>query len=714
MSEIKENGKDYSFQELEEMHHILINKSTDPIFSISSEGRYLYVNRAFTKETEKSVDQIIGKTIYDVFVRDEADKYFSALNCVFQSGEEKVVEVNVSGADCDKYFSTTITPIKDGQGKVRKVICSLKDISQLKQMEQELLESRKRIAKENDQMQRLLTYLRQNDTGGQEITSFVVEECVKISESEMGFFGFIDDELAMTAQVWCEQTMKMCAIDNKPVRFPLVSAGIWAESIRTKKLFVNNDYQKFDPHKKGYPKGHVPIQRYLSIPVIRENKVVAVLGLANKKQDYTEDDVVHLSLFIENVWVLFKKKEAEVALIRSEAYFHSLIENASDVIIILNDNGVIQYNSSSIENVLRYGQSELISRKIFDFIHPDDLAAVTDIFNFLKQEPGLTSSMELRFLDKAGSWRYLEVTGKNLLENDIVKGIIINSHDISSRKYAEIELEMSLQKLKKQHEQLKLAQLQLIESEKMAGLGTLVAGVAHEINNPTHYIYLSSKTLEKDIAKFKNDLLYLLSDNEKEIIFFIENAFTRFRHSMQYIIEGSNRIKMIVEDLRTFSRLDEAEKKEISISDALESTLRLVKTQYNNQVGFIINLKIQRNIECYPAKINQVFMNIIVNACQAICRKQAETNNNTPGKLKICAEDSEKELRISFEDNGSGMSEEVKARVFEPFFTTKMIGEGTGLGLSISYAIIQEHKGRIEIESQSGEGTTVTVIIPIN
>jgi PAS domain S-box-containing protein len=586
--------------------------------------------------------------------------------------------------------------------------------SQLKLLEQELLESKIRIQKQSAQIQRLLACLRQNDVGGPEITNFVIEECIKISESELGFFGFIDDaESAMTAHVWCERTMTMCAIDNKPVKFPLKAAGIWAESIRTKKLFMDNNFRKADLRKMGYPVGHVPIERYLSIPVIRDNKVVAVLGLANKKQDYTEDDCIHLSLFIENFWVLFKKKEAEAALIRSEAYFRSLIENTSDVILILDAGGLIQYNSASAENVLGYRQDELIGHKIFEFVHPEDVSALSDVFDSLQKKADLTMSMELRFLNRAGAWRYLEVTGKNLLNNEIVKGIIINSHDISARKYTEIELEVSLQKLLEQHEQLKLAQLQLVESEKMAGLGTLVAGVSHEINNPTHYVYLSSKTLEKDIAKFERDLLDLLADNGEEIISFLAEAFTRFRQSMQYIEEGSQRLKTIVEDLRTFSRLDEAEKKEISISDALESTLRLVKTQYNNQIEFSIIRKTERNIECCPAKINQVFMNIIVNACQAISSKQLETNNKTPGKLKISVEDCAEELRISFEDNGCGMSEEVRARAFEPFYTTKPIGEGTGLGLSISYAIIQDHKGKIEIASQSGEGTTVTINIPL-
>lgn len=291
----------------------------------------------------------------------------------------------------------------------------------------------------SEQMQKLLAFLHRSGIGGSEITSFVIEECIKISESELGFFGFIDkNKTKMTAHLWSEQAMKTCAIDNKPVKFPVKTAGIWAESIRTHRSFVDNNFEEIDSRKKGYPFGHVKIKRFLSIPVIRKNRVVAILALANKKQDYTYTDIIHLSLFIENIWLLFEKKEAELAIIKNEAYYRALIENSSDIITIINAEGVIKYNSPAIEKVLGYEKSELISHDVWDYIHPDDLPLVIDTFTTLKQKPGLTLSIEFRLLDKSGSWRCFEVTGSNLIKNNIVKGIVLNSHDISERKCGDI------------------------------------------------------------------------------------------------------------------------------------------------------------------------------------------------------------------------------------------------------------------------------------
>jgi len=585
----------------------LIRSLPVPAFFIGSNHKLLYWNKSLENLFGINEKEIIStKQHWKIFYKNErpclADllldgnigdikEWFKGNNTVIIPTDEtcETTEHFPFLDDSGKWLHVTASIVRDSIGDIAGVIQCFEDVTKQKSLEESKKEIKRKLVKEREQLIKLLTFLRQTNIRSTELTSFVIEECVNITQSELGFFGFINnDETVMMAHLWSERAMKHCAIDNKPMKFPVDTAGIWAESIRTHQMFIDNNFSTPDPRKKGYPIGHVPIHRYLSIPVIRENKVVAVLGLANKKHNYTEDDSIRVGLFIENIWALIKKKEAE------------------------------------------------------------------------------------------------------------------------------IELQVSMHKLEKQHEQLKSTQAQLIQSEKMASLGTLVAGVAHEINNPINYVYLSSKLLERDIWSFKENLIDLLSDNEEEILHYLENIFEKFRQPLQHIMEGSSRIKTIIEDLRTFSRLDEAEKKKISISDALESTLRLIKTQYNKQVEFICDFKTERMVECYPSKINQIFMNIIVNACQAIRKKQEEMNDQNPGKVKISLKDFEKEIKITFEDDGCGMTEEERTRVFEPFFTTKSVGHGTGLGLSISYSIIEMHKGRIAIESQPGKGTTVTVFIPSN
>lgn len=140
--------------------------------------------------------------------------------------------------------------------------------------------------------------------------------------------------------------------------------------------------------------------------------------------------------------------------------------------------------------------------------------------------------------------------------------------------------------------------------------------------------------------------------------------------------------------------------------------MRLVKTQYNKQVEFLTDFSTNGKIECYPAQLNQVFLNIIVNACQAILKKQQDAGDESMGKVMIRIWDNGKEIVTAIEDNGCGMTDKVREKIFEPFFTAKPVGQGTGLGMSISYGIIGKHNGKIEVESQLGKGTIITVFIP--
>jgi predicted ATPase/signal transduction histidine kinase/tRNA A-37 threonylcarbamoyl transferase component Bud32 len=275
---------------------------------------------------------------------------------------------------------------------------------------------------------------------------------------------------------------------------------------------------------------------------------------------------------------------------------------------------------------------------------------------------------------------------------------------------------------------LKVTQTHLVHSEKMAGLGTLVSGVAHEINNPTNFVNLGASSLDEELKEFKKLLFDLIGDdNDPEVIAHFEHQFSRFFMALDNINEGTKRIRTIVSDLRTFSRLDEAEKKTVHLVENLESTLRLVRAQYVQEIDFITDFETNPEIDCLPAQLNQVFMNLMMNACQAIRQKHFDlygepdsTADTTTGEsggmygsLTISTRMADGEVAIGFTDTGTGMSAKVKKKIFEPFFTTKEVGEGTGMGMSISYQIIEKHHGRFEIESVEGEGTTITIFLPL-
>jgi len=281
------------------------------------------------------------------------------------------------------------------------------------------------------------------------------------------------------------------------------------------------------------------------------------------------------------------------------------------------------------------------------------------------------------------------------------------------------ELEMTNEELTATLNQLKDAQTQLVDSEKMASLGQLTAGIAHEINNPINFVIANIKPLRLDVFELleliaKYELLKNGIDNTQH--FQSIDAF-RKKIDLEYmkkeiekiligIDEGARRTAEIVSGLKNFSRLDENDVKAANINDGIESTLILLRSSIPKEIEVVMNLGNVPLIECYPGKLNQVFMNIFTNAIYALLKKE-----NGPKQLLITTYEKADHVYVIVEDTGIGMEKSVKDKIFEPFFTTKDVGEGTGLGMSIVFKIIEGHHARIDVESESGVGTKLTLIL---
>jgi signal transduction histidine kinase len=278
------------------------------------------------------------------------------------------------------------------------------------------------------------------------------------------------------------------------------------------------------------------------------------------------------------------------------------------------------------------------------------------------------------------------------------------------------EIEQKNRDLENALAKLKRTQLQLVQSEKMASLGQLTAGVAHEINNPVNFVASNVNPLRRDIA----DLLTILAKYEdiaaaphlhekfhavdelkKKLEFsYLQQEIENLLNGIQ---EGARRTTEIVRGLRNFTRLGEDERKRADINKGIESTLLMLQHQLKNRVEVIKDFGNMPEIMCYPGKLNQVFMNILANASQAIVGQ---------GKIFIKTAFDGEIVTIHIKDTGKGMTEEVKRHIFEPFYTTKGIGEGTGLGLSITYGIIEDHDGNIEVYSEPGKGSEFVITLP--
>jgi signal transduction histidine kinase len=279
------------------------------------------------------------------------------------------------------------------------------------------------------------------------------------------------------------------------------------------------------------------------------------------------------------------------------------------------------------------------------------------------------------------------------------------------------ELEIKNKEIELKHQQLEAkakliaeTQEQLVQAEKMASLGTLTAGVAHELNNPNNFIHISVQNLKDDLIKAETYFVDLAADQaDEELLAGFRQQFVPLENHLEIIKDGAKRIKDIVLDLHTFSQLDAAEQQTVDISDLVQVTVNLVRTQYQKEVTFDLHLSEHPQLHCNPAQLNQVLMNFIVNGCEAIARRDDPSHQ---GQITVECHIKAETVEITIKDNGCGMTEETQNKLFEPFYTTKTVGDGTGLGLSIAFGIIQQHDGEIQVESQLGVGTTFVISLP--
>ncbi len=425
----------------------------------------------------------------------------------------------------------------------------------------------------------------------------------------------------------------------------------------------------------------------------------------------------------------------------------AIIENATDAMITFsNPSGEILRTNPSAEAIFGYSAAELIGTSIlqlFEWPTSQIQEQQTLLEKWLSQ--GRQAVVGRR---ANGSCFPLEAT-INQAKFGYQSFYLGSFRDLSAHKRAEEALQQAEERLKTSLElkrkndqfkhaikELKQTQIQLIQSEKMSSLGQLVAGVAHEINNPVNFVYgnlIHATNYTRDVLnlldiyqkEYSNPSVKIQQEIESIDLEFLKEDFPKIVESMQV---GADRIRDIVRSLRTFSRHDEAELKQVSLHDGLESTLMILKTKLKPQ-GKLTGIEIIKDygniplIECYPGPLNQVFMNLISNAIDALHDSMmqdkfslisCDKSKIQPQILIRTLSVNHQKIIIEIVDNGLGIPKEIRSKLFDPFFTTKPVGKGTGLGLSISYQIVVEHhKGRIWCESEVGEYTKFLIEIPV-
>ncbi|MEC4986517.1 MAG: PAS domain S-box protein, partial [Oscillatoria sp. PMC 1076.18] len=431
----------------------------------------------------------------------------------------------------------------------------------------------------------------------------------------------------------------------------------------------------------------------------------------------------------------------EKALRESEERFRATFEQAAVGIAHADTSGKFFWVNEKFCEIAGYTPAELSELNFQQITHPDDLE--TDIKNVRRLLKGeiATFTHEKRYLRKDETIVWVNLTVSMVREDrgkpKYFVGVI---EDISDRKLAEIALQRSQAQLHRKAEQLEQTlhelrsyQTQLVQSEKMSSLGQLVAGVAHELNNPVSFIY-GNLTHVQEYAQDLAELLKLYQTYYPRPEPEIENAIAD--KDLEFILEdlpkllnsmkvGANRIREIVLSLRTFSRLDEAQFKAVDLHSGIDTSLMILQSRLaekfpDTSIEIIKNYGKLPLVECYPGQLNQVFMNVLSNAIDALQEQSllnTEKTDLSDNKLQLqihtsLVDNSHVQIRIL--DNGVGISPEVQQHIFDPFFTTKPVGKGTGLGLAISHQIVVgTHKGQIFCLSTPGKGTEFILKIPL-
>ena len=424
----------------------------------------------------------------------------------------------------------------------------------------------------------------------------------------------------------------------------------------------------------------------------------------------------------------------------------SMLDNMGDAVVVSDRRGQFVFLNPAAESILGIGTTVCLNDwartwgDAYGLFLPDQITPypIAD-FPLMQAIQGEACDAIEVFVrtPKAMAENWLSVTARSLIdENGEIQGGIAAFHNITNLKQTEAALRRSESYSREQAQQLQRAlqdlqktQTQLIQSEKMASLGQLVAGMAHEINNPISFIYCNitpAGQYFQDMLRllrlyqqyYPNPAVEIQTETDAIDLDFLEVDLQKLLKSIK---SGADRVRQIVLSFRSFSRLDEAAIKSVDIHEGLESTLLILQNRLQTKMGDAA-IQVMREydtlplVECYASHLNQVFINILTNAIEAIKAKsqsliaqQATMINPT---IMITTKLYADAVEISIQDNGIGMTLETMQKVFDPFFTTKPVGQGTGLGLSISYQIIEKHHGTIKVTSELGQGSRFAIRLP--
>ena len=517
------------------------------------------------------------------------------------------------------------------------------------------------------------------------IVDFAFEAAIRLTKSKIGYLAFMnEDETEMHMQRWSAGALAECAIPEKPLVFRVHDTGLLGEPVRRRRPFIINDFDS-NPLKKGFPKGHVKVRRFISVPVIVGSRIVLVAGIGNKETDYDEADVRLLTLLLEGLWQQIERRKAQEAILTANERFRSVLCAAIGYSIIsTTPNGLITVFNEGAEQMLGFRAEEVVDKTTPLLFHEaQEIAAHA---RKLGVEPGFevlvhaarqggTETREWSYVRKDGSRLTVLLTvAATRTEAGELSGFIGVARDITRERKME---------------------QQLLQSQKMESVGLLAGGVSHDFNN-----------LLTPILGYTDLLLMELSPDDNRTAM------------LQQVRTAAESAQLLTRRLLAFSRKQLIEPKPIDLGDIIRRFESVLRRTIREDIGFQISISPDLDLVCADAgQIEQVLLNLAVNAQDAmpdggelsIAARNLELDDGFATHLDVAPG---RYVMLSVSDTGVGMEEQTIEHVFEPFFTTKELGRGTGLGLSTVYGIVKQHGGSISVYSEKGHGTVFKILMP--
>jgi PAS domain S-box-containing protein len=476
-----------------------------------------------------------------------------------------------------------------------------------------------------------------------------------------------EEETVLTMLAWSKNAMAECDVADRPFVYPVETTGLWGEAVRQRRPIITNDYAAPNPYKKGYPEGHVDIQRHLNLPVFDGNRIVAVAGVGNKDEEYDESDVRQLTLLMNGMWWQIKRQRTEEALtaeVERGVYFRDLlIRTCMDGIVGSDVDGEILTFNETAARILGYEPEEVTKKMNVNELYTSGQAQ--EIYEKLHDPgfggEGLLENYETSMRHKDGSVVPVWLSARVIYEKDRELGVVGHFKDLRERKRMEEEL---------------------LRSERLAVLGKMAAHISHEIKNPLMLIGGFARQVLKDPAADP------LKNQEK----------------LQIIVDEVHRLEDFLVEVGSYAKFSEPQKHPGDLNALVQETCqRLEPTLLESKIDLVLQLDPQLpKILFDPTHLRQVILNIAKNGIEAM---------DAGGTLTIITGRQAERIFLQICDTGSGIPPEILEKIFQPFFSSKP--KGSGLGLAISQKIIQAHQGEITIESESQQGTRVTILLRI-